>query len=108
MPKLTNISVTTVKTAVYVRRNLTTVKKYITIWVVLFPSPEPLLLHNWNVNALVQQNQLNLSQKNTITIIRKIDWKRRLSAKPLENQKKILIIEDKRMMAQTSIEKQPK
>jgi hypothetical protein len=63
MPKLTNISVTTVKTAVYVRRNLTTVKKYITIGVVLFPSPEPLLLHNWNVNALVQENQLNLSKK---------------------------------------------
>lgn len=44
---------------------------------------------------------------NTITIIRKIDWNNKLNANPLANQKKILMIDDIKIIAQTSIEKDP-
>lgn len=42
-----------------------------------------------------------------MTVIKKIDWNNKLNANPLENQKKILIIDEINMMAQTSIEKDP-
>ena len=42
-----------------------------------------------------------------MTVIKKIDWNKRLNANPLANQKKILIIEEIKMMAHTSIENDP-
>ncbi len=42
-----------------------------------------------------------------MTVMRKMDWNKRLRANPLENQKKIRMMEDSRMIAHTSIEKAP-
>ena len=40
--------------------------------------------------------------------IRNIDWKSKLRANPLENQKNILMMDDNKMIAHTSIENEPK
>lgn len=42
-----------------------------------------------------------------MAVIKKIDWKSRLRANPLANQKNILMIEERRMIAHTSIENVP-
>jgi len=42
-----------------------------------------------------------------MTVMRKIDWKSKLRANPFANQKKILMIEESKIIAQTSMEKVP-
>ena len=42
-----------------------------------------------------------------MTVIKKIDWNKRLKANPLANQKNILIIDEINIIAHTSIENDP-